>query len=127
MHAVEGAKAAVEASAAAIESMRAELNATSEKELHKRMLLRCAIYDLELRYKRLLRLMAALAPSPSSMLALRLEEFFASQDMFMQATRRHRREIAAAQGIDHDGQAHGGGHGAYGDTTPWSATPPSGE
>jgi hypothetical protein len=123
VHAVEGAKVAVEAASAAIESMRAEMNATSEKELHTRMLLRCAIYDLELRYKRLVRLMAALAPSPSSMLPLRLEEFFASQDMFMQAARRHRRDIAAAQGIGHDGQAHGG-HAAYGDTAPWNATQP---
>jgi hypothetical protein len=120
---VVGAKAAVEGAAAEIESMRAEMAATSKQELHKRMLLRCAIYDLEFRYKRLLRLLAALAPLPPSMLPQRLEEFQASQDMFVQAARRHHRDIAVVQAVDHDGQAHGR-PGAHDDTAPRSTSPP---
>lgn len=119
---VEDARAAVEDAAATIESMRVEIVATSQQELHARMLLRCAIYDLELRHKRLLRLLTALAPSPPSILPQRLAEFHAGRELFVQATRRHRLDIAAARAIDRGEQANG--HpGACDATAPWRAPP----
>lgn len=119
---VEDARAAVEDAAATIESMRSEMVATSQQELHTRMLLRCAIYDLELRYKRLLRLLTTLAPSPPSILPQRLAEFHAGRELFVQAAHRHRLDIAAARAIDRGEQANG--HpGAYDATAPWRAPP----
>lgn len=97
MRPLEHTKAAIAVAAAAIESMRSEVQASPACERQKRMLLRCAIHDLELRYRRLVDLQAILLlHAPTDMFARHWAEFFACYDKFVRAERSLRLDADAA-------------------------------
>lgn len=96
MQPFEQTTAAVAAAATAIEAMRSEAGSTPAHERQKRMLLRCALHDLELRYRRLVDLRAALLQAPTNMLATQLAAFLRCFDRFVRAERSHRLDIAAS-------------------------------